>query len=74
MTYVLLVIGLIYIVGMIVFVVGIRNAVEIDNNEPFLHDDYDPSKDKALKLKVNPEEIICTDRSEKQIEVTISDD
>ena len=33
------------IIGLAVFIHGIDNVQEIDSNVPFIHGDYDPSKD-----------------------------
>ena len=33
------------VIGLALFIHGIRNAQEVDPNEPFIHGDYDPSKD-----------------------------
>ena len=33
------------IIGLVVFIHGIHNAQDVDPNEPFIHGDYDPSKD-----------------------------
>lgn len=32
-------------IGLVVFIHGIYNAQEVDPNVPFIHGDYDPSKD-----------------------------
>ena len=39
------------ILGLILFIYGIKKAEPINNNAPFLWDDYDPKKDKTLKKK-----------------------
>lgn len=39
MKYVLIVLCLLVILGLIVFIHGIKNAKEVDPKEPFLHDD-----------------------------------
>lgn len=49
MKYVLIVLCLLVILGLIVFIHGIKNAKEVDKNEPFLKGDYDPSKDPTVK-------------------------
>ena len=49
MEYLLIALGLMVILGLIVFVHGIRNAKEVNKNIPFLNGDYDPEKDPTLK-------------------------
>lgn len=39
MEYLLIALGLMVILGLIVFIHGIKNAKEVDPKEPFLHDD-----------------------------------
>ncbi len=38
------------IIGLVVFIHGIHNAQDVDPNEPFIHGDYDPSKDNNIKV------------------------
>jgi len=33
------------LIALVVFIRGIHNAQEVDPNVPFIHGDYDPSKD-----------------------------
>jgi hypothetical protein len=53
MEYLLIALGLMVILGLIVFVHGIRNAKEVDKNIPFLNGDYDPEEDKTLRRTIN---------------------
>lgn len=49
MKYILVALCLLIILGMVVFIHGIKNAKEVDKNQPFLNGDYDPDKDVTLK-------------------------
>ena len=49
MKYLLVALCMMVVLGLIVFIHGIRNAKEVDNKEPFLRGDYDPEKDPTLK-------------------------
>lgn len=49
MEYFLIGYGILVVLGLIIFIHGIKNAKEVDKNEPFLNGDYDPSKDPTVK-------------------------
>ena len=49
MTIVLIIIGSMCLLGLIMFIYGIKHAEEVDPNEPFIYGDYDPSKDPTKK-------------------------
>ena len=40
------------VIGLALFIYGIRNAQEIDPNEPFLYGDYDPTKDPSKENNI----------------------
>lgn len=41
------------LIALVVFIHGIHNAQEVDPNVPFIHGDYDPSKDPNNKVIVH---------------------
>ena len=47
MEIVLYVYLILVLIGLITFIHGIKNAQEVDPNVPFIHGDYDPSKDSS---------------------------
>lgn len=49
MKYILVALCLLIILGMVVFIRGIKNAKEVDKKQPFLNGDYNPDKDVTLK-------------------------
>lgn len=49
MEYFLIGYGILVVLGLVVFFLGIKKAVKIDSKQPFLNGDYDPDRDPTLK-------------------------
>jgi len=48
MAYFLSILGIMLLLGIAVAIYEAKHAILVDEKEPFLHDDYDPKKDKTL--------------------------